>query len=206
MTLKLLICRLYRASNPDVNHFMDSLNITGNYSALESYYVNKLLKIVAELSAEAVPVIWQEVFDNQVALEPSTVVHVWKDGYKSELANVTEAGFKALLSSCWYLDHLQTGGDWEDFYACEPRDFPGSDQQRALVIGGEACMWGEVVDERNLGPRLWPRASAAAEKLWSQPARLGPETYRRIEEHACRMVRRGIPAQPPNGPGFCLTN
>lgn len=52
-------------------------------------------------------------------------------------------------------------------------------------------------------PRIWPRASAAAERLWSFRKQNDDVAARRLEEHACRMNRRGIPAQPPNGPGFC---
>lgn len=53
--------------------------------------------------------------------------------------------------------------------------------------------------------RIWPRASAAAERLWTGSAQDEGLARHRLEEHACRMNRRNISAQPPNGPGFCLT-
>jgi hypothetical protein len=74
-----------------------------------------------------------------------------------------------------------------------------------LILGGESCMWSEVVDDSNIIQRIFPRASAAAEKLWS-PFYVNDykEAQTRLEEHYCRMRNRGIQAQPPNGPGFCL--
>lgn len=66
-------------------------------------------------------------------------------------------------------------------------------------------MWGEVVDDSNVVQRIFPRVSASAEKLWS-PFYVNDyeEAKSRMEEHYCRMQQRGISAQPPNGPGFCL--
>lgn len=120
------------------------------------------------------------------------------------LGEITKTGLPALLSSCWYLDHLSTGGDWRKFYACEPNDFPGDAAQHELLLGGEACMWSEVVDNSNILQRIFPRVSATAEKLWSQESVNDViEAAKRLEEHYCRMKTRGIPAQPPNGPGFC---
>lgn len=60
-----------------------------------------------------------------------------------------------------------------------------------------------------LNYRVWPRTSAVAEKLWSAESSRyvrfpRKEVYHRIEEHTCRMNRRGVAAQPPNGPGFCV--
>ena len=66
-------------------------------------------------------------------------------------------------------------------------------------------MWGEVVNKHNVIQRTWPRASAVAEKLWSAYyADSATQAAKRLEEHVCRMNQRGIPAQPPNGPGFCI--
>lgn len=138
---------------------------------------------------------------------------------------MTKDGKTTLLSACWYLDHLSTGGDWQSFYSCEPTAFNGTQAQVDLLLGGkykhcilnillllrffsigEACMWSEVVNEYNVVQRIWPRASAPAEKLWSAY----DEDYelediaRRLEEHVCRMNRRGIPAQPPTASGFCF--
>lgn len=170
---------------------------------LEELFVKEIMEIATNLSANYI--VWQEVFDDGADLYPDTVVQVWKaDNYRLELRNVTSKGYKALLSSCWYLDGLSSGGDWHKFYRCDPNDFLANPNQKKLVIGGEACMWGEVVDVNNVLARVWPRACAAAEKLWSNNDDLNiSEAARRLEEHVCRMNRRKIPAQPPNGPGFC---
>ena len=65
-------------------------------------------------------------------------------------------------------------------------------------------MWGEYIDETNLMSTLWPRASAAAERLWSdKEVRDLRDAGPRLEEHRCRMLRRGIPAAPVSGPGSC---
>lgn len=72
------------------------------------------------------------------------------------------------------------------------------------MIGGQANIWGEFVDKTNVLSRLWPRASAVAERLWSNPAQTKDvDTARhRLDQHRCRMLRRGIPAAPILN-GYC---
>ncbi|KAI8419742.1 LOW QUALITY PROTEIN: hypothetical protein MSG28_008421 [Choristoneura fumiferana] len=71
----------------------------------------------------------EEVFDENVALSENTL--------------------------SWYLDHLSSGGDWESYYKCDPRELAHNPSLAKNIVGGEACMWGEVVDDRNTWKRQW---------------------------------------------------
>jgi hexosaminidase len=42
-----------------------------------------------------------------------------------------------------------------------------ANQTEAKVLGGEACLWAELVDSQSLMPRLWSRLPAVAEVFWS---------------------------------------
>ncbi|KAK7084870.1 hypothetical protein SK128_002484 [Halocaridina rubra] len=191
---------------------MKEKNITGDYNRLEGIYITKVLDIVSSLPTKNGYLVWQEVFDNGVAIKNDTIVHVWKDrqdpiNFKRELAKVTAAGFNTLLSSCWYLNDIAYGDDWYRYYQCDPHDFNGTDTQKNLIIGGEACMWGRYVDGTNVIPRTWPRASTVAEKLWSAAERTNSTTEAapRLEEHRCRLLDRGFEVEP-FGPSFCKSD
>ena len=67
-------------------------------------------------------------------------------------------------------------------------------------------MWGEFVNRFNLIPRLWPRVSAIAERLWSSRTTINMKDAEvRLQEHDGRMTKRGYPVEPTNGPSFCNT-
>lgn len=185
-------------SNPDITKFMDEYGFGRDYSKLESFYIQRLLDIVT--TTKKGYIIWQEVFDNGVKLKADTLIHVWKGNqqqYQAEMTRVTSSGYQVLLSTPWYLNRISYGQDWQAIYKADPQDFHGTDEQKKLVIGGEACLWGEFVDATNLTPRLWPRASAVAERLWSAKDVTDiNDAYSRLAKHRCRMVERGIPAEP----------
>ncbi|XP_023335137.1 beta-hexosaminidase subunit alpha [Eurytemora carolleeae] len=191
-------------SNPEITEFMNKWNLTDDYTKLESIYIKKLLDIVSSFPTKNGYIVWQEVFDNGVQVKDDTIINVWKGQWEWELSRVTKAGYRVILSSPWYLNYISYGSDWTKYYTTEPLDFYGDAEQKSLIVGGEASMWDEFVNSINLTPRLWPRACAVAERLWS-PADVRDlgNAKSRIQEMECRMLQRGYPVQPINGPAFC---
>ncbi|KAK8382855.1 hypothetical protein O3P69_011424 [Scylla paramamosain] len=196
-------------SNPHISDFMEQLGISGDYKKLEEYYITKLFDIIQNYPTNNRYLVWQDVFDKGVSLPNSTVVQVWQDGdypedFMAEIDAVTSEGFFTILSSCWYLNLDTFGSDWFDYYSCEPHDFEGSEAQKQLVLGGEACVWTEYEDRTNLIPRTWPRAALVAEKLWSAASdTVSTEGVpSRLDEHRCRLLARGYDVEPLL-PSYC---
>lgn len=165
---------------------------------LYEYFETRLLEIVSNLGKT--PIVWQEVFNLNLTIPNNTIIDVWKGFDKYTIQNATLQNYTVILSGCWYLDHLSD--TWSTFYRCDPRNFTGGSKD--LMIGGHASMWGESVDASNFISRVWPRASAVAERLWTGDVSKGASTTidDRIHNFRCRMVQQGFGAGPTR-PGFC---
>ncbi|KAL6620254.1 hypothetical protein ACP70R_035393 [Stipagrostis hirtigluma subsp. patula] len=158
---------------------------------------------------------WEETFNNfGDKLDRRTVVHNWLGSGVAE--KVVASGLRCIVSNQdkWYLDHLDA--TWEGFYMNEPlRNIYNPEQQR-LVLGGEVCMWGEHIDASDIQQTIWPRAAAAAERLWTPIEKLAPEARlvaERLARFRCLLNQRGVAAAPlagygrsaPSGPGSCIS-
>ena len=190
-------------SNDEIRKWLDHRTSTyKNGTTLHTYFLTRMVKIVEKLKKRYI--VWQEVFDDGVKMNKETIVNVWKGSWKREMNKVTKAGHLAILSSCWYLNYLKYALDWPKHYKCDPHKFKGSPEQKKLVIGGSAAMWGEYVDATNVIQYSFGRGFAVAERLWSSAdvneVRLA---LPRIWEHRCRYISRGIPAEPVTTGTFC---
>jgi hexosaminidase len=74
------------------------------------------------------------------------------------------------------------------------------------VLGAEANLWTEQVDEFALDSRLWPRVSAMAERLWSDPVTSWKSAESRMLINRQRLVQIGEVAADRLQPEWCLQN
>ena len=193
---------------PHVSQWMAARNYTV-HDAIR-YFTARVHAIAHAL--QRTPVTWDEVFQEFTTdLDPTTIVHVWR--LTQLLINATNLGYRSLVSVDipYYLDNTYT---WTMQYATDPWDGITAPEKRALVLGGETCMWSEGVDSGDLFNTVWPRAAAIAEKFWSAwevDDVIAAEP--RFAWFRCLLNNRGIAAAPtlntfrqaPPGPGACLS-
>jgi len=53
---------------------------------------------------------------------------------------------------------------WRHIYNFDPYE-PKIDRNR--ILGAVAALWGELTNEHEVMTKMWPRASALAERLWN---------------------------------------
>ena len=121
---------------------------------------------------------WDEILDTN--LPKDIVIQSWR-GQKS-LAQAAQLGYSAILSSGYYLDHIEPAST---MYAVDPLERDSATltpEEKSRILGGEAAMWAEFVDAENVDSRIWPRTAAIAERLWSpENVKDVASMYRRLD-------------------------
>ena len=192
------------SANPQIQDFMRKRGIIDN-AALQVYFSQRLLAILTKHGRRMIG--WDEVLHTD--LPTTIVIQSWRG--VSSLGAAARQGYRGILSSGYYLDAMNTAAD---HYRVDPvPDSLGlSPDQAQRVLGGEACMWGEVLDPETIDSRIWPRTAAIAERFWSPKTVTDPDDmYRRLaivsaqfeelgvttEDHTARMLRRVVPGLDP---------
>ena len=172
--------------NPEIQSFMKSHDLKTN-DDLQTYFNQHVVKIIAKY--KKTPVGWDEVLTPD--LPKDVVVQSWR-GSQSE-AKAVQDGHRALLSNGYYLDLAQSA---EKHYLVDPMAGDAaqlSPEQQKFILGGEACMWSEMVSAENVDSRIWPRNAAIAERLWSpQDVRDVNSMYQRLEVVSERLDTLGL--------------
>jgi hexosaminidase len=158
-----------------------------NHHDLQAYFNRKLEAIVK--SHKKIMVGWDEILHGD--LPKDVVVQSWR-GQRS-LAEAARQGYRGLLSYGYYLDLMQTAAQ---HYSVDPLGDSAADltaEEKARILGGEACMWAEFVTAGNIDERIWPRVAAVAERLWSpQDVRDLDDMYRRLAAASDYLASIGI--------------
>ena len=162
-------------ANPKIQDFMHAHNLKNN-ADLQAYFNTRIQKIVAKHGKTMEG--WDEIL--RPDLPKTIVIQSWRG--QQSLADAARQGYRGLLSSGYYLDLM---GSAASHYAVDPfADGAAnlSDEEKQKILGGEACMWAEYVSPENVDSRIWPRAAAIAERLWS------PQSLTDVDSMYARMV------------------
>ncbi|HSS97117.1 MAG TPA: family 20 glycosylhydrolase, partial [Terriglobales bacterium] len=122
-------------------------------------------------------------------LPKDTVVQSWQG--PESLALTAKQGYDSVLSAPYYLDKMFPTSS---YYAGDP--LPAhtnlNPAEAAHILGGEVCIWGELVSEENIESRTWPYAAAVAERLWSaRNVNDVQDMYRRLDIISTRLEEAG---------------
>ncbi|XP_059489580.1 chitooligosaccharidolytic beta-N-acetylglucosaminidase [Neocloeon triangulifer] len=150
------------------------------------------------------------------------IIQIWTTGKDEVIAELVRSGFKVILSNydalyfdCGYGAWVGEGNNWcspyigwQKVYENRPSKILedlGVGQYGDLVLGAEAALWSEQVDEQTLDGKVWPRAAAMAERLWSDPAENWRQAEMRMINVRERLVARGVMADALQ-PEWCHQN
>lgn len=149
--------------NPQISAFMKAKSL--DVHSLQNYFIQRVADSLKQFNKEIIG--WDEIFTD--GLPKTAVVHCWRNkevGYQA-----AKNGYKTIVSHGFYLDLLHPAKTHYLNTIIEA-NAALTKEQHANILGGEACMWSELVDARTVDSRLWPRLGAVAENLWSPEATL----------------------------------
>ena len=189
----------------------------GYFEGLWDEFNRKEMEIVKSHGRKSIQ--WNDILKDGLDVNPEyTILQVWLS--RDDLLDTVEAGFQTILSNheAWYLDcgagnSITFGTSWCDpfktwkvMYENEPLATIPDESLHSLVLGGEACMWGEQTGPSSLDQTVWPRTSAVGERLWSAAdVNDYVEAYGRLQWMTQRMIERGINANMI-GSEYCMYN
>ncbi len=171
--------------NARIQKFMVAHHLADN-AALQAYFNQRLSVILTKHHKRMIG--WDEILHPD--LPRNTVIQSWR-GTKY-LGQAAAQGFSGILSAPYYLDAMKSA---EQNYLADPLagDSTLTTDEASRVLGGEACMWAELVADGTIDSRIWPRLAAIAERFWSpQSVTDVGDMYRRLAIEDVRLEQLGL--------------
>ena len=163
-------------ANPNIQAFMHAHGLKTNQD-LQAYFNTRVQEIVSKHGKTMVG--WDEIL--RPDLPKDIVVQSWRG--QDSLAAAAKQGYRGILSFGYYVDLMWPASR---HYAVDPMSDAAanlSPDEKKLILGGEACMWSEYVSPENIDSRIWPRAAAIAERLWSPQGMTDANSmYQRLQQ------------------------
>lgn len=193
------------------------LNTTGSTDQeLLQFFLDRVESDIR--SNNKLAIAWEDsVLRYGLTMPKDTVLQVWSNA--NSVKSLVQAGYSVICSfyTSWYLD-IGLGSwvegvshgpgsqsplfSWQQMYLADPAQGLTAEEE-ARVLGGEALMWTEMVNELNVESIVWPRASAVAERLWSaKGTTVNHDTTMRLQAQVDRMNQMDIRASPIQ-PDWC---
>lgn len=193
-----------------------------SFTKLWAMFQDRVRFMYKQINAKARLILWtntlteKEVIDDYIDRD-DYVIQVWTSGSGSDshVPHLLEKGYDVIMSNydafyfdCGFGSYVGTGNSWCSPYKAWHQVYNNNlkamaKEKSSQVLGGEACLWSSVSGEETLDSRLWPRASALAERLWTEP----DENFRHVENrlllHRQLLVQYGIRPESIQ-PDWCL--
>jgi hexosaminidase len=145
------------------------------------------------------------------------IIQVWTKGDDPNIRELLENGYNLIISNydslyldCGFGSWVSSGNNWcspyigwQKLYENRLDSIAGNYTNQ--IYGAEAALWSEQIDEKPMESRVWPRLSALAERLWSDPETGWQEAESRMSMHHKRLLEMGIKADRLQ-PEWCLQN
>jgi len=190
-------------SDPAIASYLEQEQLSTH--DLQNQFLIRICSMVTKIGRKAVG--WDEVLHPRM---PSCIVQNWRGATSRDRALALSR--PVLVSGPYYLDlhypadvhygfdpeadqsqwlaqedalqqdprfsHVADGMEWTKHWRKDRVNYQGE----VRVLGGEACLWAELVNPDVLSTRLYSRLPAVAERLWSPVSCMDPASmYRRLQ-------------------------
>lgn len=172
--------------NPKIKAFMEQKGMKDTH-ALQAYFVSRLYSMLRKHKKTMIG--WEELYGPELAKDVTVQKWIPEGGFMKTAGKadaIAAGGNPVLISTGFYTDLFMPA-----YIHYNNPNLP--DVVHPNLWGGEAAQWTEIADERNIETRIWPRAAAIAERLWSPASRKDPEDmYNRLFSISRQLDEQGL--------------